>query len=189
MKRLYTTILFMALFLPPLSSQDRPEMESFRPIQFFIGLQPGFGFEPFDEHKHMYDMNVIPVQIEYSISNRWSIRLMPRADLHIRPYNLPAELSRIGSGLTVPCHFAKKNSEEGHRGFYAGPHTAILMHRLDNFMSATAAVELGYYFLFNSVLSFNVGFQAGRTIQMSPQSSFNVIHNHTAGVFAFGIWF
>jgi hypothetical protein len=63
------------------------------------------------------------------------------------------------------------------------------MHRLDNFMSVTAAAEVGYYFLFNSILSFNVGVQAGRTIQMDPNGAYSLIHNHTAAIFAFGFWF
>ena len=101
----------------------------------------------------------------------------------------PAEISRIGTGVTVPFHFAKKNSEEGHRGFYVGPHGALTMNRLDNFMATSGAVEMGYYFLFNSVLSLNIGAQIGRTVQFAQDNGYNILAPHRAAVFAFGIWF
>ena len=162
--------------------------ESYRPIQFFIGLQPAIEVERIDEFRSIVDVNLVPVQIEYAVNNKWSVRLAPKVFMQFRP-EFPRVLSRVGTGLTVPYHFAKKNSEEGHRGFYVGPHAALTMHRLDNFISTTVAAEVGYYFLFNSVFSVNIGVQAGRTIMMDPNSSYNFMVNHTAAVLAFGFWF
>jgi hypothetical protein len=181
-----STLVFLISF--QLQSQDREEV-FFRPIQFFIGIQPAIDIEPFDAHsRNTVDVNVLPLQLEYAVSDKWSIRMAPFAFAQFKP-EFPVEISRIGTGFTVPYHFSKKNSEEGHRGFYAGPHAAVTMHRLDDFMSTTFAAEIGYYFLFNSILSFNIGIQAGRTIQIDPNNRFNLIYNHTAGIIAFGFWF
>jgi len=182
---IFTLLLIVSL---PLRAQETGPA-SFRPVQFFIGIQPGFSIEPFDDHRYSYDINIVPIHIEYAINRKWSLKLLPKADLLIKPYNLPAEISRIGLGVSVPYHFAKKNSEEGHRGFYLAPHAALTMHKLDNFLSTTVAGELGYCFLFNSVFSFNVGAQVGRTIQINQESSYNQLHIHRAAVIALGIWF
>lgn len=189
MKRICSLFSLLLLLSIPLLAQETTEKEYYRPIRFFIGIQPGFGVEAYDEHRYTYDINIIPIQIEYSINNKLSLRLMPRADLQIKPYNFGSELSRVGLGITIPYHFAKKNSEEGHRGFYAGPFGSLTMHNLDNFISTTAAVEMGYYFLFNSVFTLNIGAQYGRTIQMNPDDSYNLILRHQAAVIALGIWF
>ena len=101
----------------------------------------------------------------------------------------PAEISKVGAGLAILYHFAIKNSEEGHRGFYVGPHAALIDHKLYNFKSVAGAVEIGYCFLFNSVLSFNIGVQQGLTKQLDPNGAYARIENHTAAIFAFGIWF
>lgn len=189
MKRLASIFTLFILLSLPLVAQETTEKITYRPIQYFIGIQPGFSYEPFDEHKYSYEINVIPIIIEYAINNKWSISLSPTADMLIKPYNLPTELSKIGLGISVPYHFAKKNSEEGHRGFYVAPHGELNMHRLDDFMSTTLAIEMGYKFLFNSVYSFNIGAQYGRTIQLSSDNSFRQIFQHQAAIIALGIWF
>ncbi len=188
MKKIASFISLLLVLSIPLMSQEREVEESYRPIQFFIGIQPRVDYEQVDEIRKTFDISIVPVQLEYAINNKWSIRLSPNIFMQFRP-EFPRELSRVGAGLTIPYHFSKKNSEEGHRGFYVGPHAAITMYRLDNFISTTLAGELGYYFLFNSILSFNVGVQAGRTLRIDPDNSYNLLYNHTAAVFAFGIWF
>ncbi len=182
---LFSLLIFVSLSL---FAQSSSEKQNIRPIKFFVALQPAVDIEPFDEFRNSFDVNILPIQLEYSLSRKWSIRLAPTAYMQFKP-EFPAEISRIGTGVTVPFHFAKKNSEEGHRGFYLGPHGALTMNRLDNFMSTTGAVEIGYYFLFNTVLSVNIGAQIGRTVQFAPESGYNILAPHRAGIFAFGIWF
>ena len=184
------SLLLLIIFLGSLSSfsQENDRIETFRPIQFFLGIQPEIDIRDFDGIRSYLDINVIPVSIEYAVNQRWRIKITPSAIMQFKP-ELPSEISRVGSGLTIPYHFSKKNSEEGHRGFYAGPHGALNMHRLDNFMSTTLAGEIGYCFLFNSVLSLNIGVQGGRTYQFDPNGGYAVRYNHSAAVFTFGFWF
>jgi len=189
MKKIVLSLsLVFVLSIQLIRAQDTDAAKSYRPIQFFIGLQPAVEMEWYDEFRKTIDVNLIPLQLEYAVNQKWSIRLAPEVYMQFRP-EFPRALSRVGTGLTVPYHFSKKNSEEGHRGFYVGPHGAFAMHRLDNFMSTTLAAEIGYYFLFNSIFSVNIGAQAGRTLMMDPNGSYNFLVNHTAAVLAFGFWF
>lgn len=188
MKKTIALIAFIILASNSIHAQDVSEIKEVRPIQFFIGLQPAFDGEALDEYRDLFEINIVPIQLEYAINRKWSIRIAPTVFMQFKP-EFPAEISRIGTGVTVPYHFSKKNSEEGHRGFYAGPHAALTMHKLDNFTSTTGAIEVGYYFLFNSIFSVNLGVQAGKTIQLAPNGGYSIIYNHTAAVFAFGIWF
>ena len=188
MKKIASLLSLMIVLSFQLGAQDTETAKSYHPIKFFIGLQPAVDMEWFDEFRKTVDVNLIPLQLEYAVNQKWSIRLSPVLYMQFRP-EFPRAMSRIGTGLTVPYHFSKKNSEEGHRGFYVGPHGAFAMHRLDNFISTTLAAEVGYYFLFNSVFSVNIGAQAGRTLMMDPNGSYNFLVNHTAAVLAFGFWF
>ena len=188
MKKTAALLSILIAFTLSLYSQEDEQKEYYRPIQFFIGIQPTADLEPFDGTRYTTFLNIIPVQLEYAINDKWSVRLTPQAIMQFVP-ELPAEISKVGAGLTFPYHFAKKNSEEGHRGFYAGPSIGMMNHKVDNFVSASAAAEIGYCFLFNSVFSLNLGVQAGKVIQFDPNGGYAQIYNHTGAVFAFGIWF
>jgi len=158
-----------------------------RPIQFYLGIQPSVTVEPINEFQNIIVFNMAPLIAEYAITNRWSIRISPVVNLQIRP-EFPSEVSHIGLGLTVPYHFSKKNSEEGQRGFYAGPNLAMSKHLLDGFTTTTLAAEIGYAFLFNRVLSITVGAQAGSMISVAPDTGFTTIRSFSEAIFSFGFW-
>ena len=180
--------LSVLLILTVSAASFSQDSQKIRPISFYIGIQPAVTVEPFDEYRNTIDVNIFPLIFEYEIDNKWSIRLIPIANLQLRP-EFPAAISHLGAGLTVPYHFSKKNSEEGHRGFYAGPHVAVTNHKLDQFNSITAAGEIGFAFLFNSVLSVHVGAQAGTTLMLNPDTGYNVMVRHVGAIFSFGFWF
>ncbi|MEA1875535.1 MAG: hypothetical protein U9N86_01610 [Bacteroidota bacterium] len=166
-------------------SQDHVKV---RPVQFYLGIQPSVNVEPINEYQNTITFNVVPLIVEYAVNNRWSIRLNPIVNLQLRP-EFPSAISHIGLGVTVPYHFSKKNSEEGQRGFYAGPNLAISKHILDGFNTTTLAAEVGYAFIFNRVLSITVGAQVGSSISVSPDTGFTTIRSHSEAIFSFGFWF
>lgn len=187
MKKSTLLFIFLIFFSISLFSQnaERPE---YRPVQFFVGIQPAGNIYPYDEYRNVFDINIVPFQLEYALNQRWSIRLSPSIFRIFVPEH-QSEFSRAGLGVSVPYHFSKKNSEEGHRGFYLGPHAAMNKHRLDNYTSVTGAAEAGYYFLLGSKFSINIGAQIGRTYRIDPLNPYVQIENHRGAVFAFGIWF
>ncbi len=168
-------------------AQNNSAQES-KKIQYYLGIQPTVNAEAFDEYRNTIEINLVPLIFEYAVNNHWSIKLSPFVNLQFRP-EFSAALSQIGAGLTVPYHFSIKNSEEGHRGFYAGPHIAVSQRKLDRYTATTLAAEIGYSFIFNRVFSVTVGAQAGKTIAIAPETGYRVLSNHSEAIFAFGFWF
>lgn len=180
-------IFFSVNSINPAAGQEA-ERAQIRPIQFYLGIQPGLTVEPFDEYRNSVDLNLVPLILEYSLNTHFSIKLTPLVNLQLRP-EFPAALSNLGAGITLPYHFSKKNSEEGHRGFYAGPNLALSKHLLDDLSYTTLAAEFGYAFIFNRILSVTVGAQAGTTITRPSDSGYRRILPHSGAIFSFGFWF
>jgi len=169
----------------PVSGQDQ---EDSKIIRSYVGIQPAITVEPYDEYRNTADINIFPFIFEMAMSKHISFKISPIVNLQLRP-EYPSAISHLGAGLTVPYYFSKKNSEEGQRGFYAGPHLAATYHQLDRFTSTTLAGEIGYAFLFNNVLSVTVGAQAGTSIFINPETGYNLLVPHTGAIFSFGFWF
>lgn len=159
-----------------------------RPVMFYAGIQPLITAEPFDEFRQTVDINTLPFIFEYAVDRRWSVRITPILNIQLRP-EFPTVISHLGGGITVPYHFSKKNSEEGHRGFFAGPNLAYTQHQVDGFNSTTIAAEIGYAFLLNRSLSITIGVQAGQTFMFLKELGYNRIAPHTGALFSFGYWF
>lgn len=179
--------MFSGILVASVSAQTQ-KRETVRPELFYLGIQPSITAEQYDANRYTIDINVLPLIAEVSVTDHWSIRINPVAKLQLRP-EFPAVFSLFGAGVTVPYHFSKKNSEEGHRGFYAGPNLAMTRHLLDEFNSTTLAAEVGYSYIFNRVYSVTVGAQAGRTMAVAPDTGHRTIMNHSSAIFSFGVWF
>ncbi len=184
-KHMLLVLLISAITSQLTVAQEESER---KPIQSYIGFQPSIKVEPYDEYRNIADINVFPFIFEMAMTRNISFRLSPVLDLQLRP-EFPAAISKIGVGLTVPYHFSKKNSEEGNRGFYVGPHVAGNIHQIDQLTSVTLAGEIGYAFLFNRILSIHVGATAGTAIFFNPDTGYNLLVRHTGAIFSFGFWF
>jgi hypothetical protein len=182
--------LFMALFFlgSVMFAQNQEERPVVRPVQIFIGLQPSVSAEPFDEYRSAVNLNLIPLSIEYAINRHLSVRILPKMDIQFRP-EFPSVISKVGLKFTVPYYFSLKNSEEGQRGFYAGPTIGMEMNRLNNYYLINGFAEAGYAFLFQNVLSISLGAMAGASIQYNPEVAFYWIVPRTGARITVGIWF
>ena len=181
-------ILAIFIFLSISSQAQNNDHKEVRPVQYYLGIQPTVNVEPINEFQNTIVFNMVPLIVEYAVNQRWSIRLNPIVNLQLRP-EFPSALSHVGLGITVPYHFSKKNSEEGQRGFYAGPNIAMSKHLLDGFTATNMAAEVGYAFIFNRVLSITVGAQVGSSLTVDPDTGFTTIRSYSEAIFSFGFWF
>lgn len=160
-----------------------------KPVQYFIGIQPGLIPILFDEYgQYAWDINLIPVTIEYAINRHWALRVHTIWDLEVRPYNYPAVLSTVGIEIAAPFYLALKNSEEGHRGFFIGPVITPAYHRLNHYYSFGIGGEAGFSFLFGNRWSVSLSAQAGTKIQVEPGNPYTRIIPYSIPVIALGIW-
>jgi len=178
--------LLQATLLAGAQEEVRPVV---KPVSYFIGIQPGFTPVLFDEYgKYAWDINLIPITIEYAINRHWALRLHSIWDLEIRPYNYPSVLSTVGVEIAAPYYLSLKNSEEGHRGFFVAPVITPAYHRLNHYYSIGIGGEAGFSFLFAYKWSLTVSAQAGTKFQIDPNNPFIRIIPYSIPVISVGIW-
>jgi hypothetical protein len=170
------------------TAQDvvRPEI---KPVQFFVGFQPGLSFTQFDEYgKLAWDVNIIPLSVVYAIDRHWALRIHSIWDLEFRPYNYPAALTTVGVEVALPYYLALKNSEEGHRAFYFGPVLTPTYNTENHFYSIGLGAEAGFSLLFGNKWSLSIAAQGGARIQKSSDNPFYRIVPYSIPVLSLGIW-
>lgn len=184
-KNLLTVALPLLGFIQPATAQE--EKKEIPPVRYFIGIHPGLSIIPFDEYRSAFDVNLIPVTLEYALDRHLSIRLHSIWDLQVRP-EFPAVRSTTGLEIALPYYFSKKNSEEGQRGFYGAPVLTPAYHRLNTFYSLGLGIEAGYALLFGYRWSFIIGAQGGFKLQFDPDNPYMRILFYSLPKIGIGIW-
>ncbi len=175
--------------LPSMQAQDTVVREEIRPVQYYLGLQPGLDLVPFDEFgRYAFDINMLPFTLEYAINTHWAIRIHSVWDIQVRP-EFPTVFSKAGVEITVPYYLPRKNSEEGHRGLYIAGLFAPVYHRLNEYYSLSAGAEAGYAFLFGYKWSISIAAQAGMEFQVDPDNPFMRMIPYTKPRISIGLWF
>jgi len=179
-------ILFLAI--PLLVKAQETEKTEIKPVRFYAGLEPGLSAVPFDEYRYAFDINLLPLTLEYAINRHLGFRIHSIWDLQIRP-EFPAVFSKAGVEIGVPYYFSLKNNEEGQRGFYAAGLVSLLYHRLNDFYEGGVAAEAGYAFLFGRMFSISIAGQAGLRLQQDPDNPVMRVIPYTAPRITLGVWF
>ncbi|HBB92182.1 MAG: hypothetical protein A2X22_02145 [Bacteroidetes bacterium GWF2_49_14] len=187
MIRRLTFILLAFLMMVPLCAQEAEKPE-IRPVQIYLGIQPGLEVIPFDEYRSAFNINILPLTLEYAIDRHWGIRVHSIWNIQVRP-EFPAVISSIGAEISVPYYFPLKNSEEGQRGFYAAAVVIPEYRPLNDYYSLGLAAEAGYAFLFSNRLSIVLAGQAGMTLQKDPDNPYMRIMPYYAPRLSLGFWF
>lgn len=160
-----------------------------KPVQYFIGIQPGFMPSFIDQWgQTVWDINLIPLTIEYAINRHWALRVHSIYNLGVGAYNQAAELSNYGLEIAAPFYLSLKNSEEGHRGFFIAPAITPGYNKLNQYYTLGFGGEAGFSFLFGNKWSFNISAQAGFQLQKYPTDGFVRYIRYAIPVIGLGIW-
>lgn len=166
--------------------QEKPVV---RPVQYFIGIQPGFMPSFTDQWgKTVWDINLIPLTFEYAINRHWALRLHSIYNLGVGGYDATAATSSMGLEIAAPVYLALKNSEEGHRGFFVAPVITPGYNIRNPYYTLRLAGEAGFSFLFAYKWSLSISAQAGTELQKMPVERFVRFVPYTIPVIALGIW-
>lgn len=148
----------------------RPEI---KPVSLSIGLTPGLKPVLFNEwNQYAWDINVLPITIEYAVDRHWAIRVHPICDIEVRPENFPTVLATIGMEIAAPFHLSLKNSEEGHRGFFIAPVLTPGYNSLNKYYQLGMGIEGGFAILFGNQWTLNLSAQGGVQLQKYPNDRF-----------------
>ena len=179
----------LTTILPVVQAQDAIVRQEVRPVQYYLGIQPGLDVIPFDEFgRYAFDINILPFTIEYAINTHWALRIHSIWDIQVRP-EFPTVFSKAGVEITVPYYLPRKNSEEGHRGLYVAGLIKPVYHRLNQYYSMSVGAEAGYAFLFGNGWSIAIAAQAGVEFQKEPDYRFIRSIPYTAPRISIGRWF
>jgi len=186
-KIVFTGILLLILLSPAIAQEEqRPQV---RPVSYYIGFQPGISLAGWDSYdRPLVNINLIPLTLEYAVNRHIGVRFHSIWDLQIRP-EFPTVLSTVGLEIAIPYYFSLKNTEEGHRGFYAAPVITPEFYRLNQFYSLGLALEAGYSILFGRGWSFTIAGQAGVRLQIDPDNPYMRTLPYSAPRLALGYWF
>ena len=180
------SVLLMAAISAVAQDVQRPVVT---PVRYFIGIQPGLKPILFNDYnQYAWDINLIPITVEYAIDRHWSVRIHSIWDLEIRPDNYPAVLANAGVEIAVPFHLSLKNSEEGHRGFFVAPVITPGYNRLNQYYMLGIGGEAGFSFLFGNKWSLGISAQAGAQLQKFAADRFMRIIPYSIPVVTLGIW-
>ncbi len=167
---LILTGLFLAALPVGAQQAKRPVI---KPVQFSIGIQPGLKPILFNEYnQYAWDINILPLTIEYAIDRHWALRVHSIWDIEIRPENYPTVSATIGMEIAVPFHLSLKNSEEGHRGFFVAPVLSPGYNTLNKYYMLGIGGEAGFAILFGNKWTINLSAQAGFQMQKYANDNF-----------------
>jgi hypothetical protein len=124
----------------------------------FYGIQPMVTKEKFYD-KNEYDVNIIPLVVQKSISKRLDFRITSVVNYH---FGDSPGFSDLGAGLTLPIFVkSKEKINEKSKGFYIAPFIGVGNNVLNHHYTITPSGELGYQFSNSKKFSFTVFSQLG----------------------------
>ncbi|MCX6224334.1 MAG: hypothetical protein NTV01_06220 [Bacteroidia bacterium] len=183
-------LLSCLLLVTLLAEAQEVKSQVVKPVQFYIGIQPGFRPGPFMEEVNQYpwDINIIPITFEFAVNRHLALRIHPIWDIELRPYPYHRVSAAIGVEIAAPIYLSLKNTEEGHRGFYLAPVITPGYNKLNDYNLFRVCGELGFSLLFAYRWSFSIAAQSGVEFQKYPDDQFIRRVSYTIPVIALGIW-
>lgn len=152
--------------------------------QLFIGIQPGLTKETFYE-KNEFDINVIPIVLQTSLSKRMDIRAVTLANYHFGP---SSQFSDLGVNVIAPIYFKKKeNVSDISSGFYLGPMLGMSKNLVNKHNTLNTAAELGYLFPTEKSFTLMMGIQMGASY-FAYENQENIWRNHFGFKINLGFW-
>lgn len=105
------------------------------PHHFFLAVQPAITVEPFDNKSDTFDVNILPLIVEFPLTESLGMRFNPIVNLQFTP-GQEAGISHTGVGVSLPFYSRQKRTEvPRYVGFFYGPHTGLTYNFLDEHYS------------------------------------------------------
>ncbi len=125
----------------------------------FIGFQPAITVEP-EYEKNEFDLNIVPIVFQSSISKRVDYRLVSIVNYHFSPSS--NEFSDLGLEIGFPFFFkAKEELLKPTSGFFASPVLQFVRNVRNDHYTMIFAIEPGYFFELDSRFAFSLQLQFG----------------------------
>lgn len=152
---------------------------------FFLGFQPAVTKEPFYE-PNAFDVNVLPLVIQFPVSKLADLRLTTIASYHIGKVSA---VSDIGFQVIAPIYVLPKKEgiNERSRGFYLGPLLGVGRNLKNDHLTITCGVEPGYLFPAKNRFTVSLGLQLGGSYFIYDERN-NILRSHFGFKVNLGFW-
>jgi hypothetical protein len=128
---------------------------------FMLGINPSISVENYYEQGEL-DINIFPVVIQLTMSNRIDLRFISLFNIGIR--NDESGFSQMGLESALPIFLKAKEGLSNHsNGFYAAPVISLSKSKIDDNVHFGLWAEPGYQFNIDEKFSMVLGAQAGTT--------------------------
>jgi len=149
---LLISILFFLLASPVFAEDTTP---------IYIGVEPRIGREDWYQDGE-YDVNVIPLVIEFALSDNISFKTKTSYFMHYGG-SVGSKRSLVGIGGNVFYHFKPISDSRQYHGLFLGPLLESNYDYIEAMRHSTIAAEVGYAIPVDTDWSVNISAQYGRT--------------------------
>ncbi|HOZ30407.1 MAG TPA: hypothetical protein PLL66_05775 [Bacteroidales bacterium] len=150
-----------------------------------IGINPSVTIKK-SYPKGCFDINILPLVLEYNITKNLDIRGISLLNYGIR--NIGSALVDIGAEVTIPYYIRFSNSSpQTPSGLFVAIGSAFTRNVFYKHKSISVFLEPGYNFLWNNNFSLIVDLQYGRTFFMYDDGH-NITGNHFNVRLILGWW-
>lgn len=149
----------------------------------YLGMGPDFTREK-EYEKGEFDVNILPLVIQYNLSNYVGLRASLIVNLHV---NEESEVSHVGGQLALPVYFLN-GASSAVTGIYLAPVLGLSHNMISQGEEITAAAEAGYTWITVSGFSMNLGLQLGGSYFTANDESAGW-RNHSGIKFSLGYTF
>ncbi|MDF1673818.1 MAG: hypothetical protein P1U41_09940 [Vicingaceae bacterium] len=105
------------------------------------------------------DVNILPIVLELSISNRVNFRILPTLNYHFG--GTKQGISDIGFYTVFPVFLKNQENRNYPYGLYVGPVLGLGQNLINEHYTTTVAIEPGYFFKTKKRFTICTGLQLG----------------------------
>ena len=175
-KKIFFSFILSLSFFSIYSQSDRA---------IFIGIQPAITVEP-EYEKGEFDVNIIPLVFQSSLSKRVDYRIVSIVNYHFGPIN---QISDLGLEIGFPVFLKSKETIlEPSSGIFVSPVISFGRNLLNEHYTLTLAAEPGYFFDFNSRFALSLQFQIGGSYFVYDAENENAWRTHFGFKANLGFW-
>jgi len=149
----------------------------------YLGLSPDITTEK-EYGKGEFDLNVLPIVIQYYLNNTVAIRVSSTVNLHI---GNGTEIAQVGGQVAIPVYFLSKSSS-AISGIYLAPLGGMSHNYISASNEITTAAEAGYTWNLPGGFTMNLGLQLGGTYFTAEDETAGW-RNHSGIKFSLGYTF
>lgn len=153
---------------------------------FLVSFQPYLYRQPIEESNNTAYANLLPVSLEFAITENYGLRISPIMGLKFYAYGV--RFGQMGALFSLPMYYTKGSGTNHYSGYYTSGVIGGAYNGSESYICLTLANETGISFTFSKKYCISGAIQAGDTYFMFSNSELNRNTLHLGILLNIGIW-